>query len=273
MGVGAEALGKAAVIKQLEDGFREMYLALVSIIQGVTLAFLAERMFGGPPPTVEQWLAYIICLMMMVTVWMEYMVGSTAFAWIPTLLDSVIPFGLGMAEVPLIIAARMDAGAFLTRLAIFLAVGLLAYANWFHHARHGGELNEHSYPILGRYVRFGTAACAALLAATVALVALRDANIGFGDICALVATLVLVQPLFLHSIFDWTIQLHMIQGPPPEPATGHESAPAMARHTGSRWFPGRRLAVSLLVFALRTVDPGHSQSADGRAEKGKRLSS
>ena len=219
-GTSAEASGKAAVIRQLEESFREMYLALVSIIQGFTSAFLAERLFADPRPTVEQWLAYAICFMMMITVWMEYMVGSTAFTWIPTLLDSIIPFGLGMAEVPLIIGARMDASAFLIRLAAFLTVGLLAYLNWLYHAAHGGELNRHSYPILGRYVRFGTVSCLVLIATTVALVALRNADIGFGDVSALVAALVLVQPLFLHSIYDWTIVLNRIRSR--EPASARE---------------------------------------------------
>lgn len=202
--------GKASVIKQLEESFREMYLTLVSIIQGVTFGFLADRLFTTPHPTTEQWLAYAVCFLMMVVVWMEYMVGSTAFTWIPTLLDSIVPFGLGMAEVPLIIAARMDAGTFLTRLAIFLAVGLLAYTNWLYHAAHGGELNRHSYPILGHYVRFGTVACSATLVVTLAFVALRNAGIEVSDVGFLVATLVLVQPLFLHSIRDWTIALHRI---------------------------------------------------------------
>lgn len=261
---GAAASGKAAVIKQLEEGFRDTYLALISIIQGFTLAFLAERIFTDPPPTAEQWLAYTVCLMMMVTVWMEYLVGSTSFTWIPSLLDSIIPFGLGMAEVPLIIGARMDAGAFLTRLAIFLAVGLVAYANWLCHADRGGELNRHSYPILGRYVRFGAIACSALLATTVALVALRDADIGFGDIAALVATLILVQPLFLHSIFDWTIALRRIRSR--DPAADRESVSAPARHSGLRRIPGRKLVVSVLVSALRLADPDHRLAAEGRAE-------
>jgi len=44
--------GKAEVIKQLEESFRDLYLTLISIIQGVTVAFLAEHLFTGPHPTI-----------------------------------------------------------------------------------------------------------------------------------------------------------------------------------------------------------------------------
>lgn len=251
----AAVSGKAAVIKQLEESFREMYLTLVSIIQGVTFGFLADRLFAEPRPTTEQWLAYTICFLMMVVVWMEYMVGSTAFTWIPTLLDSIVPFGLGMAEVPLIIAARMDAGAFLIRLAVFLAVGLLAYTNWLYHAAHGGELNRHSYPVLGHYVRFGAVACSATLAVTLVFAALRDAGIGFGDVSFLVATLVLVQPLFLHSIRDWTVALHRIRNHEPAPAREPVPVPTQ-QHAKVRLSPVRRLVIALLTYALRSAEPG-----------------
>ncbi|MBW8792375.1 MAG: hypothetical protein JF597_01865 [Streptomyces sp.] len=40
------------MIKQLEESFRDLYLTLISIIQGVTVAFLAEHLFTGPHPTI-----------------------------------------------------------------------------------------------------------------------------------------------------------------------------------------------------------------------------
>lgn len=213
------SLGKTEVIKQLEESFRDLYLTLISIIQGVTVAFLAEHLFAAPHPTTSQWLAYVVCFLVMVVVWMEYMVGSCAFTWIPTLLDSVIPFSLGMAQFPLIIAARESAGAFLTRLAIFLAVGVVAYGNWLYHARHGGSLNQHSRPILCRYVIFGSTACLATLAVVVVLVVLHNAGVGISDTALLATALVVVQPLFLHSLRDWSWALSRIRDHAPESRT------------------------------------------------------
>jgi hypothetical protein len=204
--------GKAQVIKQLEESFRDLYLTLISINQGVTVAFLAEHLFTGPRPTTSQWLAYAICFLVMIVVWMEYVIGSCAFTWIPTLLDSVIPFSLGMAQFPLIIAARESASAFLTRLAIFLAVGVVAYFNWAFHAWHSKcSLNQHSRRVLGGYVIFGTWACSATLAVVLVLVALHNSGAGISDTALLATTLVVVQPLFLHSLRDWSWALHSIR--------------------------------------------------------------
>lgn len=208
------------LVEAVDHGFREMYLTLTSIIQGVAFGFLAERTFNGQNPTVEQRIAFTICFMMIVTVWQEYMVGSTVFVWTPTLLDSVIPFAIGMTEFQLIAAARMGVYSFLVRLAIFLTVGTAAYLNWLVHARHG-RANKAMYATLKSYIRFGASYCAAITAATLCLAQGLAAELGFSDAPLLAITLVGVAPLFLHSVFNWNLKLHQIRARIRDTETDH----------------------------------------------------
>lgn len=198
------------LVEAVDHGFREMYLTLISIIQGVAFGFLAERTFSAQISTAGQRIAFTICFMMIVTVWAEYMIGSTVFVWTPTLLDSVIPFAIGMTEFQLIAAARSGAYSFLFRLAIFLAVGTAAYLNWLVHARRG-KTNRAMYATLKSYIRFGTIYCAAVTIATLCLARGLAAGIGLSKVSLLAVTLGGVAPLFLHSVFNWNLKLHQIR--------------------------------------------------------------
>jgi hypothetical protein len=201
---------EARLIEAIDHGFREMYLTLISIIQGVAFGFLAERMFNAHGATAEQKIAFAICFMMIVTVWHEYMVGSTIFTWTPTLLDSVIPFAIGMTEFQLIAGAQATTRSFLARLGVFLSVGTAAYANWLFHARHG-TANKATYEILKWYIRFGSFYCAAVTVGTLCTAVVLSAKSGSAGVALLTATLVGVSPLFLHSIVNWNRHLQLIR--------------------------------------------------------------
>lgn len=201
---------EARLIEAIDHGFREMYLTLISIIQGVAFGFLAERTFSAHGTTAEQKIAFAICFMMIVTVWHEYMVGSTIFTWTPTLLDSVIPFAIGMTEFQLIAGAQAGTRSFLTRLGVFLSVGTAAYANWMFHARRG-TTNQAAYEILKWYIRFGTSYCTTATIGVLALAEGLTAKAGSESVFLLAATLVGVSPLFLHSTVNWNLQLQLIR--------------------------------------------------------------
>lgn len=196
---------------RVESAFREVYLTLISIIQGVTFGFLAASAFSDPTPNRDQWIAYAICLIAIVVVWQEYMVGATAFTWTPTVLDSVVPFGIGILEFLLVASARQGVGAFLASFTAYFGAGMLAYGNWLFHARRGVDLNRKiSYPRLGRYVRFGTTICIVNFVASFGLYWFHRLYTSVNDVIYLIVALSLMLPLFLHSIVNWNIPLRKI---------------------------------------------------------------
>jgi hypothetical protein len=198
------------LLERIERSFREMYLNLISIIQGVAFGFLAEQVLAARTMGAGGWLAFGICFLMIVAVWQEYMVGSTTFAWTPSLLDTFVPFAIGVTEFLLIGAMTSSAAAFLTRLGIFLATGAAAYGNWLLHARSGTAFNQAAYAVLRTYVLFGTAYCLFLVAAVPALLWLGTLA-GLGDVTLLAIGLTLVLPLFGHSVLNWSWRLHRIR--------------------------------------------------------------
>jgi hypothetical protein len=197
--------------ERVELAFRDVYLTLISIIQGVTFGFLATSAFGSSTPNRNQWIAYAICFIAIILVWQEYMVGATAFTWTPTVLDSVVPFGIGILEFLLIASVRQGVGAFLASFAAYFGAGIVAYGNWLFHARRGVDLNTKiSYPRLGRYVRFGVITCAANFVVSVGFIGARHIFAGINDVVYLIMALSLMVPLFVHSIFNWNIPLRKI---------------------------------------------------------------
>jgi hypothetical protein len=97
-----DAVGDELMVR-VEASFRDLYLQLLSIIQGFAFGFLATTTLehkGQLDPA--EWVALAGCLATIVVVWQDYMVGATAFAWVPTLLDTIVPFGLGIAEFAMI---------------------------------------------------------------------------------------------------------------------------------------------------------------------------
>jgi hypothetical protein len=85
---------------RLRQQFAPAYLTLTSIIQGVALSALVVRVEG----TYEQfglanWLLTTATLLAFLLVWHEYLMQALAYVWMPTLIDSAVPFGFLVAEL------------------------------------------------------------------------------------------------------------------------------------------------------------------------------
>ncbi len=89
-----------AVGKRLLDQFAPAYLTLTSIIQGAAVPTLAARVeatsahFGA-----ADWLLSIVTFLVFVLIWHEYLMQALAYVWMPTLLDSLVPFAFLAAEL------------------------------------------------------------------------------------------------------------------------------------------------------------------------------
>ena len=96
----ADSLSSASVGARLLSQFAPAYLTLTSIIQGVALSALVIRVEGnsdhfGP----ANWLLAAATLLTFLLVWHEYLMQALAYVWMPTLLDSAIPFAFLVAEL------------------------------------------------------------------------------------------------------------------------------------------------------------------------------
>jgi hypothetical protein len=97
-GGALQALTRDALIRRSLDISSTSFTTIVSIIQGVTLAILAERTFKNPSPLVfSQSLAMLLVL---VCVFYTYVTMSIMLRWAPSFMDSFLPFAIASLEIP-----------------------------------------------------------------------------------------------------------------------------------------------------------------------------
>lgn len=88
------------VSERLKSQFASAYLTLTSIIQGVALSVLAARVEATYTQfEATDWLVTIATFLLFVTLWHEYLMQALAFVWMPTLLDSLVPFAFLAGEL------------------------------------------------------------------------------------------------------------------------------------------------------------------------------
>jgi hypothetical protein len=122
-------------VQRVEGSFRDAYLTLVSIIQGVALGFLVQvvgadyRSIGIDKAGRDTAIFLVI-----VAVWQEYAVGSTMYAWIPTSVDTLVPFLLGAGEGMMIAAVDGTISEFLFLTTLTWIAGFAVALNYAVHA-------------------------------------------------------------------------------------------------------------------------------------------
>ncbi len=88
------------VSQRLKSQFAPAYLTLTSIIQGTALAFLATQVEANYPQfDAANWLLTAATFLAFVTLWHEYLMQVLAFVWMPTVLDSLVPFAFLAGEL------------------------------------------------------------------------------------------------------------------------------------------------------------------------------
>jgi hypothetical protein len=125
----ADSLTPEAIGARLLSQFAPAYLTLTSIIQGVALSALVIRVernsdHFGP----ANWLLAAATLLTFLLVWHEYLMQALAYVWMPTLLDSAIPFAFLVAELFMAHFVYGDQRAWLLTAGIGFSLGLAAYA-------------------------------------------------------------------------------------------------------------------------------------------------
>jgi hypothetical protein len=168
----------AEVTKRAGESFRDVYLTLVSIIQGVALGYLVQVVGGLHHHVGVDAAGRIVAVFVLIAaVWQEYMIGSTMFAWIPGVIDVITPFLLGLSEGLMIAAIEGSARSFLLLTACTFVIGYIAEVNYSvkahassfqlaDNARHVISIHPRSGPalaLLGVAVAFGLWGCALIL--------------------------------------------------------------------------------------------------------------
>ena len=137
------------IIEQIKASFSSVYLTLISIIQACVLGywmFLVSTHFIVLSPITI--ILLFIAFLMIITTWNEYMMGTTAFMWIPRLEDSFIPFMIGISEFFVVHNIFSNMSLWCYSMALFSFVGYLAYLNMYHSARKHPE-NTAIFDLLG----------------------------------------------------------------------------------------------------------------------------
>jgi hypothetical protein len=92
--------GAAPIAGRLKSQFAPAYLTLASIIQGVALSALVVRVESTYTSfDAVAWLLTAATFLVIVDIWHEYLMMVLAYVWMPTLLDSLVPFAFVAAEL------------------------------------------------------------------------------------------------------------------------------------------------------------------------------
>jgi len=88
------------VSQRLKGQFAPAYLTLTSIIQGVALSTLVMRVESNNAQfDATNWLLTVATFVAFLAVWNEYLMQVLMFVWVPTLLDSLVPFAFLASEL------------------------------------------------------------------------------------------------------------------------------------------------------------------------------
>ena len=115
------------ISQRLKDQFAPAYLTLTSIIQGVALSVLAARVESTNAQfNATNWLLAIATFLGILTIWHEYLLQVLMFVWVPTLLDSLVPFAFLAGELFTAHFVYGSLQAWLLAFAITFVVGMAA---------------------------------------------------------------------------------------------------------------------------------------------------
>jgi hypothetical protein len=118
-----------SIATRLRDQFAPAYLTLTSIIQGVALSALVVRIEAtGERFDLANWLLAAATLLAFLLVWHEYLMQALAYVWLPTLLDSAVPFAFLVAELFMAHFVYGNERAWLFAAGVAYIIGLAAYA-------------------------------------------------------------------------------------------------------------------------------------------------
>jgi hypothetical protein len=115
------------ISQRLRGQLAPAYLTLTSIIQGVAFSFLAVRVEATYAQfNATDWLLTIATFVGFLTLWNEYLMQVLVFVWVPTLVDSLVPFAFLASELFTAHFVYNDLRNWLLALGLTFVVGTVA---------------------------------------------------------------------------------------------------------------------------------------------------
>jgi hypothetical protein len=143
------------IAQRIKSQFAPAYLTLASIIQGVALSTLVLRVESTYPGfNAVAWLLTITTFLVILDIWHEYLMMVLAYVWLPTLLDSIVPFAFVATELFLAHFVYGNVRGWLLAYAGCYLVGIAAGALTNEQVRKLAEENRIVHNRLASYDRF-----------------------------------------------------------------------------------------------------------------------
>lgn len=163
------------VFQRLKGQFAPAYLTLSSIIQGVALAFLAARVEATYAHfDATNWLLTAATFVGFLTVWNEYLMQVLTFVWVPTLLDSLVPFAFLASELFMAHFVYNNLRGWLLTLGLIFVVGGAAQILTVTQARSLADENRDIIRVLAPHYRVRAVLCAVIVVLCLCAFALYD---------------------------------------------------------------------------------------------------
>ncbi|MEU4236232.1 hypothetical protein [Actinoplanes sp. NPDC026619] len=150
-GEAIQALTRDVLIRRSLEVSPNGFITIISIIQGVALALLAQNTF--PRPTLLVSLQSITLLLVFVSVFYYYLTMSVLMRWAPSFLDCFLPFAIAGLEIPPAFFLG-DVSSWCTWLAafwFFTMAGLWITGKWSPPSHFGEALPAHD--LFHKYLR------------------------------------------------------------------------------------------------------------------------
>jgi hypothetical protein len=119
------------------------FITIISIIQGVALALLAQNTFAEPSPLV--YLQSLALLLVLVNVFYFYLTICVLLRWAPSFLDAFLPFGIAGLEIPpaFFLGEGAAWNAWLGAFWVFTSGGLFLTIRWSPPSHFGHDRKAH----------------------------------------------------------------------------------------------------------------------------------
>jgi hypothetical protein len=132
-----------SVAARLRQQFAPAYLTLTSIIQGVALSALVSRVEGMYGHfNLASWLLSIATLLTFLLVWHEYLMQALAYVWMPTLVDSAVPFAFLVVELLLAHFIYGNERVWLLVAGLGFVLAIVAWGTTHAHAEENSDVVE-----------------------------------------------------------------------------------------------------------------------------------
>lgn len=141
-------IGRSRTLRMLDSYYLSVYLTLMSIIQGVALGGLIwttktlldnnELLRSSNELTFMLWLQLLINFLLITYIWYAYVGAGLLYKWVPSYLEALTPFVIGLLEAAVIVAVG-------NLFWWFILLGIISVAGAAEHYNMFSHLREHWY--------------------------------------------------------------------------------------------------------------------------------